>query len=183
MMRIGRRVFFSKQAGPGGYKPRRKGLYWERGQSLIEVALLTPLLAGLLLGVIEIGRYAYISVLVGNAAHAGALYAAQGLAYAYYPPGITAAAKSDYQNNGQNPSTLTVSAPIYACGCESQGVMTPSACSTSASPTAGICATGQDWVETVSVTASGTYKALFNYPWIPSSITVSATSTMNVALY
>jgi len=182
-MTIRRGMAVHKQPRAGAHVPRRRALCWERGQSLIEVALLTPLLAGLLLGVIELGRYAYISILVGNAAHAGALYAAQGLAYAYNPPGITAAAQSDYANNGQNPSTLTVSTPTYACGCESQGVMTPSSCSTSVSPTAGTCATGQDWVETVSVTASGTYKALFNYPWIPSSITVSATSTMNVALY
>ena len=44
------------------------------GQSLLEVALLTPMLLALLLGAIELGRYAYISILVGNAARAGAAY-------------------------------------------------------------------------------------------------------------
>lgn len=44
------------------------------------MALLTPLLLTLLIGIIELGRYAYLSILVGNAARAGAAYGAQSLA-------------------------------------------------------------------------------------------------------
>jgi translation initiation factor 2 alpha subunit (eIF-2alpha) len=34
----------------------------------------------------------------------------------------------------------------------------------------------------VSVTASGTFNSLFNYPGIPASITISKTSSMRVRL-
>ena len=40
----------------------------QSGQSLLEIALLLPFLLLLTIGIIEVGRYAYISVLVGNAA-------------------------------------------------------------------------------------------------------------------
>ena len=49
----------------------------QSGQSLIEIAVLAPIVLSLLLGVIELGRYAYISILVANAARAGALQASR----------------------------------------------------------------------------------------------------------
>ena len=151
----------------------------QSGQSLLEVALLLPLMLLLLLGSIDLGRYAYIAILVGNAARAGAGYGAQNLAFSVDTTGIQAAADNDYQNNGQNVSTLTVSSSV-SCGCDSGGTVTTSGCSTATNPSAGICTSGH-WVVMVSVTASGTYSALFNYPGIPSTMAVSRTVTMRVA--
>ena len=150
------------------------------GQSLLEVALLTPMLLGLLLGVIEMGRYAYISILVGNAARAGAAYGAQSLVVTTDIPGIQAAAKNDFQNNGQDISKLSVT-PSTSCGCDSNGTVTlASSCITASNSSAGTCASGH-WVVMVSVTAFGTFQPLFNYPGIPNPFTVSNTATLRVA--
>lgn len=157
----------------------RGALRTQSGQTLLEVALLTPLLLLLLLGVVEMGRYAYISILVGNAARAGAAYGAQSLAQSVNTAAIQAAADNDFQNNGQNVSTLTVGSST-SCGCDSAGTVAPAGCTTNVNPTAGTCASGH-WVVMVSVTTSGTYNSLFNYPGIPSSITVTRTATMRVA--
>jgi Flp pilus assembly protein TadG len=150
----------------------------QSGQSLLEVALLLPMLLALLLGVIELGRYAYISILVGSAARAGAAYGAQNLVLSVDTAGILAAADNDFQNNGQNIASLTVSS-VTSCGCDNSGTITGFACSTSANLAAGTCTPGH-WVVMVSVTASGTFNSLFNYPGIPKSLTVSNTATLRV---
>ena len=54
----------------------RRAFRSESGQSLLELALLTPLLMFMIIGIVEMGRYAYLSILVGNAAEAGAAYGA-----------------------------------------------------------------------------------------------------------
>src|SRR5260370_23196070 len=95
----------------------------QSGQSLLEVALLLPLLVLLLMGTVDLGRYAYIGILVWNAAEAGALYGAQGLPFSTLTNGIKTAAVNDYQNNGQNASNLTVSSST-SCGCDSGGTIT-----------------------------------------------------------
>jgi Flp pilus assembly protein TadG len=162
------------RSGRGGHDPRI--LLSPSGQSLLEVALLTPMLLALLLGAIELGRYAYISILVGNAARAGAAYGAQNLVLSADTAGIETAADNDY---GPNASNLTVSSST-SCGCDSNGTITGAACSTFAYSKAGTCVSGH-WVVMISVTTSGTFKSLFNYPGIPKSLTVSNTATLRVA--
>jgi Flp pilus assembly protein TadG len=151
----------------------------ERGQSMLEVALLLPMLLILALGVIDMGRYAFLSILVGNAARAGAGYGAQSLPLSVDTSGIQTAADNDFQNNGQNVSGLTVTSSV-ACGCDNDGTVTAAVCSTVTNPSAGTCAAGH-WVVMESVTTSGTFNALFGYPGIPKSITVTKTATLRVA--
>ncbi len=149
----------------------------EAGQSLLELGLITPLLLLILIGVIEFGRFAYVGILVGNAARAGAAYGAQSLAQsADTVPCIQTAADNDFQNNGQNVSTLTVNSSP-ACGCDSSGTLTAAACTGTG---AGLCATGH-WVVTLSVQAEGTYASLFKFPGIPTSVTLNRTCTMRVS--
>src|SRR5216683_2352501 len=158
----------------------------QSGQALVELAFVLPLLLLLALGVIEIGRYAYIAILVGNAAHAGAMYGSLGTNQANDQTGIQNAALYDFSGatsgntntNGQLASALTV-ASVDTCGCDSAGSIITAVCDKKANPSAGTCATGH-WVVTVSVTASGTFNSLFNYPGIPSSIAISRTSTVRV---
>jgi|SRR5690348_1792498 len=152
----------------------------EHGQTLLEVALLTPLLLLLLLGVIEMGRYAYISILVSNAARAGTAYAAQSLPQSADTNGIQTAADNDFLKNGQQASDLTVTSAT-SCGCDSAGTVAAAGCATATNPTAGTCPGGGNWVVFVSVTASGTFNGLFSYPGIPSKMTISRTATMVVA--
>lgn len=157
-------------------------LWSECGQSLVEMALLTPVLLALLIGGIELGRYAYIAILVGNAARAGAAYGAEHLGNSTDTASIQAAADNDFQSNGQNVNTLTVTSTV-SCGCDSGGTVSPdtNAACFPATPLQGTCSSGQHWVVNVSVTASGTFNALFNYPGVPASITINRTAKIRVA--
>jgi Flp pilus assembly protein TadG len=148
----------------------------QAGQTLLELALLLPIFLLLLMGMFDLGRYMYLYILVGNAARAGAAYGAQTLGLSVDTTGIQAAAQNDYQNNG-GVSTLGVNSSV-SCGCDVAGAAPTSvACSGTG---AGVCATGH-WVVTLSVTASGTFSALFPYPGIPASINVSDTANVRVA--
>ena len=145
---------------------------------------MTPILLIFVVGVVEMGRYASLSILVGNAARAGAQYGAQNLAHAADTTGITNAAQNDF-SNGQNLSGLTVSFPgppamtSTVCGCDNGGTITAMATCTSA------C--GNHMVISVKVAASGTFNPLFSYatPLFGylkvNSITVSSTATERVA--
>jgi Flp pilus assembly protein TadG len=164
-----------------------KTLRSSSGQSLLEVALLTPMLLALLLGAIEMGRYAYISILVGNAARAGAAYGAQNLVLSIDASGIKTAAYNDFQNNGQDTSTLMVNSTT-SCGCDTGGSLPAltNSCNSQLNPsidgTIASCSSGGGhWVVMISVTAFGTFNPLFNYPGIPTSLTVSNTATLRVA--
>lgn len=176
--------------GTSGTLLRRPDCRKQRGQTLLEVALLTPMLLLLLLGVIEMGRYAYISILVGNAARAGAAYGAQSRPQSALATDICHAASDDFQGTdvpctggtqsvGPN-GTITVTSST-SCGCDSAGTVATAGCITATNPTAGTCPGGGRWVVFVSVTASGTFSGLFNYPGIPSSINLSRTATLIVA--
>jgi Flp pilus assembly protein TadG len=160
---------------------RRRPL--QSGQALIELALVVPMLMVLALGVIEIGRYAYIAILVGNAARAATAYGAQSLPQSADTVGITAAAVADFQSNGQDATKLQVpsSNQITTCGCDNAGAVVTANCDPQVNPSAGTCTGGAHWVVTLSVTASGTWDSLFGYPGLPTTITVSRTSSMRVA--
>lgn len=161
----------------------------QKGQALLEMALITPLLLALALGVIELGRYAYFAILVGNAAHAGAAYGAQGVQYAQAGPrvscsaagtGIQQAACKDFEGNGQDPGDLSIGSSL-TCGCNSGGSLIPYGCSAaSGNPNAGTCTVGRHWIVMVSVEARGTFQSLFNYPGM-SSITIDRVAMMRVA--
>jgi Flp pilus assembly protein TadG len=155
----------------------------QSGQALVELALMLPALLLFLLGVIEIGRYAYISILIANAAQAGAFYGAQGNgSLSTDTAGIRHAAQYDFagatsgssSTNGQAVSQLNVTSSV-SCGCDSAGTTTTFSCGNS--PT---CAAG-NWVKVVSVTCQGTFNALFSYPGIPSSLVITRTAYMRVA--
>jgi Flp pilus assembly protein TadG len=143
-----------------------------------------PFLLLLLLGVIEIGRYSYAGILVGNAARAGAAYGAEQLGNSCLGcTGIQQAAQNDYLNNGQDASTLTVTFTVK-CGCDSGGVVIGGESASNCYPvgsTPPSCPAGAHWVDDLWVTASGTFTALFGYPGIPSPITISRTATMRIA--
>ena len=154
----------------------------QSGQSLVELAMVLPVLVLLALGVIEVGRYSYIGILVANAARSGAAYGAQSLPQAVNASGVTAAVQNDFQDNTQDATNLSLSSitSSVSCGCDSNGTITTAACSGATNPNAGTCSAGH-WVVMVSVTAGGTFRSLFNYPGIPKSIAISRTATMRVA--
>jgi Flp pilus assembly protein TadG len=142
---------------------REKILSTRGGQTVVELALLLPLLLMLVIGVTEIGRYAYYDILVANAARAGAAYGAQGLAQAADAAGIQAAAHAD----GLNTMTIT---PIQQCGC--------SAASLGGCPSGAVCPTPLVYIQ---VTAMEQFNSLFNYPGLPANLTLTSTVTMRVS--
>lgn len=136
----------------------------ESGASLVEFALVLPVLVVLLIGLVEVGRYTYFSILAANAARAGAQYGAQDTQHAGDTPGMINAAKLD----GQSLSQWSVTAnPL----CSVNG----GALGTCSSPPA----TGTIYY--VSVQVNGTFQPLLHYPGIPSGVTISGNSVMRVA--
>jgi Flp pilus assembly protein TadG len=126
----------------------------ERGGSLVEFALVLPVLTLLLVGVIDFGRAYYLNVEVSNAAYTGAMYGTQNNTDT---TGMQNAATGD----AVDVSGMTATAS-YGCEC-SDGSSPVVSCSTQ--PT---CATNV--VDYVQVTTSYTYKPMFPWPGIPSSL-------------
>jgi Flp pilus assembly protein TadG len=147
-------IFKSERGGAGAR---------QSGQTVVELALLLPLLLMLLIGLTEIGRYAYFDILISNAARAGAQYGAQSLIQAADINGIRTAA----QNDGLAAMTIT---SLQECGCVATAL--------GGCPTGGVCPIPLTYVK---VTASDTYNSLFAYPGIPRSLNLSATVTMRVS--
>jgi Flp pilus assembly protein TadG len=135
----------------------------QTGQTVLEMALMLPLLLMLLVSVIEIGRYAYFDILISNAARAGAQYGAQSLIQAADVAGIRTAA----QNDGLAAMTITSQ---QECGCNAGAL--------GGCPSGGVCPLPLVYVQ---VTATDTYNSLFRYPGIPRSMTLTSTVTMRVS--
>jgi Flp pilus assembly protein TadG len=117
----------------------------------MEMALILPLLCLLILGIIEIGRYAEFSITVANAARAGVQYGSQNLATASDTTGIQNAATRDAVMTP--PLVVT---PTLLCYCSGQ----LQSCDT-------VCATPNIEVIYLKVTTTGTYTPLFKYPGVP----------------
>jgi Flp pilus assembly protein TadG len=157
-----------KIAARGFLQRRRTRRATQAGQALLEVALVTPFLLLLAVGIIEIGRYAYYSILVADAARAGAQYGAQNLATAADTAGIRTAA----ENDGQNLAALHVTVQ-HECGCSGSSI--GGACPATA------CASPNHPLIYVKVSVTGTFNSLFKYPGIPQSIDCDSTELMRVA--
>jgi len=143
----------------------------EKGQAMIEFALLLPVLLVILLGIIEFGRAAFYAIEVADAARAGAQYGSQSLADAANVTNIMAAAQNNAQDMG---GALTVSGnPITTCVCPGSGGV------------AGSCAaalTGCYPLVYLTVTTSYTFTPLFNYPGLPASYNLTGSSTLPVQI-
>ncbi len=67
----------------------------DKGQAFVELALVLPIFILLLVGAAEVGRIAFASIEVSNAARAGVSYGAQNHATASDTTGIQTAATQD----------------------------------------------------------------------------------------
>jgi Flp pilus assembly protein TadG len=134
----------------------------ERGASLVEFALMLPFLTLLLLGVIDFGRAYYVNVEVSNAAYTGALYGTQNHSDT---TGMQNAATGDAPDVAGITATAT-----YGCECSDGSNAMPS-CSTQ--PTCSV-----NVVNYVQVTTSATYKPMFPWPGIPSSLSLQGSAKL-----
>jgi Flp pilus assembly protein TadG len=140
----------------------------ESGQSLLEMTLLTPVLLLLLIGIMEVGRFAYYSIEVTNAARAAVQYGAQSLADSRDIAGLRQAALND----ASDVSGVSVN-PTVLC-----------ACSESPSTYAAICpaigCSGHP-VVFVQVDTTANITPLFHYPGFPSRFTANGHAIMRVS--
>lgn len=147
----------------------------QAGVALMEFALVVPLLALLLVGIIEIGRFAYFSIAVGNAARAGAQYGSYDTTRAVDFTGMQNAAVADGQNNIK---TISATAnDVCTCWNSTTGTEAPSP------PThaqCGVTCTSGRNVTYVEVDTSGNFSSMFSYPVFPSTFAVSAKAIMRV---
>jgi Flp pilus assembly protein TadG len=145
----------------------------QSGQSVLELAILLPFMALLLLGVVDVGRIFYLTLELNGAARAGVQYGAQNPATAVDDAGMVQAAQREAQDVlgtwWGSPSNF-VATSTHVCQC-SDGVGT--ACS------AGACRTPQYIF--VQVDSSAEFRPLFRYLGLPSSITLRGKAIMRVS--
>ena len=138
----------------------------QTGGALVEMAILAPFLILMMLGVVDVGRFMYDGILVGNSARAGAQYGAQNLKFALDGTGMQQAAKND-----ANLTSLTV-LPTHMCVCADG---TSSTCQPSD------CPYPNHRLTYVSVDASDTFTTLLKYPGLPQTVAINRTVVMQVS--
>jgi Flp pilus assembly protein TadG len=141
----------------------------DAGQSLIELALTLPLLVLLLIGAAELGRLAYYSIEVSNAARAGVAYGAQNHVTASNFTAMQTAAQNDAGN-----ITLTTATATNACACS------PSYSATSACSTTFSCSGTERIIEYVQVNTTATVSPMFHYPGASKTYTLTGQAIMRV---
>ncbi len=138
----------------------------EHGASLLELAMVMPLLLLLLMGAVDFGRAYYLAQEIGGAAHAGAEYGA------IYPTDTTGM-RTAALNDAANVPGVSVSVPTYGCECSDTSTTANTNCTSTLS-----CSSNANIVYWVKVKVSATYKTWFPWPGIPSSMTLSRTAVM-----
>jgi Flp pilus assembly protein TadG len=140
----------------------------DRGQSLVELALMFPIFILLLVGAAEFGRLAYAAIEVSNAARAGASYGS-----------LTHITASDFANieliatkDAANLTGVTATA-VDSCACSTGGTIT---CSTALTT----CPSPARIIEYVQVNTAATVGPLFNYPGLPHTFNLTGQAIMRV---
>lgn len=163
-----------------GLAARWRELRGERGDALIEVALICAFFASpLLLGTGEMGFVVYDSIEISNAAHAGSLYGMQSVTYAADTAGMRTVAQAEATDFGAG-LTVTPTA-YYACSSAVGGTQYTG--SNAQSNANAACTGGNNHaLQFVQVRASATVTPMIHCPGLPSSFALSGTSVMEVEL-
>jgi Flp pilus assembly protein TadG len=134
-----------------------------RGQAAVEWALITPVMALLLVVAGDLMRMYYTSIEVNNAAKAGVQYGAQTPGTAADLAGMQQAS----QNDASNLSGMTATASMY-CKC-------PDSSTTFSCGTTNACSDKRVYVE---VDTTATFHSLLQFPGLPSSVQLSGKAQM-----
>ncbi len=157
-------------------RPRRWS--YRKGQSAVELAVVVPVLALLLVVVADFGRVFFVSVAVNNAARAGAQYGSEKPQNAANFPGMELAASTDFGcvasggvtcPNFPNWSTPTAT----QCTCKAANPQTVTLCD------ASYCTHAPTAIY-VTVSTSATYNTLLSYPGVQNSYTLTGKAIMQV---
>lgn len=138
----------------------------QAGASLLETALILPILLLLFLGAMDFARAFYAGIELANAATAGAEYGAQSLGKSVDYAGMIDTAKKD----AQDLSGMTATATSY-CACPDG---TQVNCQTGSCPSYGI---PQVYV---SVTTQYTWQAQVPYAGVPGTVNLQRTVVLRV---
>ena len=144
-------------------RPLLRRFQSDEGASLVEIALVLPLLLFIVLATIDFARGYYFANEVAGAARAGAVY---GTTNPTDSTGITDAVK----DAAPDVSNISLSSSSWGCEC-SDGTSASSSCSSAPSCSANI-------VYYVKVTATASYTTMLPWTGIPSSLTLSSSSEM-----
>jgi Flp pilus assembly protein TadG len=144
-------------------------LWDESGQSLIEVYVILPILMLILVGAVEMGRVAYASIEVMNAAAAGVQYGAQNPITAGDSAGINVVAQNDAAD-----ITLSSVNASRTCVCSAPGS------SVIACPTTGTVCSGSNLETILTVTTQASFNPGFRLPGFPASFTLQGKAVQKV---
>jgi Flp pilus assembly protein TadG len=143
----------------------------ETGGSLVELGFLLPVLSLLLLGTIDLGRFAYMSIEVSSAARAGVQYGQQSGTTSTNITAMQSAATNDAPDLvGAANGNLAATASYWCQRSDGTGV--------SASCAAPPSCSSNHRVHYVKVVTSASYKPWFAYPGIPSTTTLNGQAVM-----
>ncbi len=151
-----------------------RALNEERGQSLVETALLFPMLLVMLLGIVDFGWIAYNYIELTNAANAGVHYAVQNTTTATQTSSIQAAMNTDAAN-----MTSISPAVSLACVCSDSSKKNSDGSTPSCTKYDG-CSAPARLIDTVTVTATKTVSPLIKWPGIPNSVKLTSVAAMQV---
>jgi Flp pilus assembly protein TadG len=144
-------------------------MFWANrtGSSLIETALLIPVMLMMCCGAMDFARIVNAGITVANSARAGVQYGALTPGNSGDTTGMVQAALNDGADLGT--SNLTATARNF---CECTAGTSEVDCSTSCS---GVTPSGY-----TSVTVSYTFKTLVPYPGLPQSVVLTRTANMRI---
>jgi Flp pilus assembly protein TadG len=142
---------------------------WRSGAAAVEFALVTPLMAILLGGVVEIGMSAYQAMQVQSSTEAGILYAIE-----HGASNITAIGQAVVNATGTAGITASP-VPLAFCGCPgASGVVSQNSnCTT-------VCSDGSAPGQYVTVSAALTHHTIMSFLNLPLPATLTASSTVRL---
>ena len=169
------------QAGPQHARPRTLGRLPLRsilkdtlGSGVLELGLIMPAFALLLVVAAEGGRMAYFAIEVSNAARAGVAYASQSTATSTQTTAIQTAAANDAPNLTKI-ATLTVT-PSIACQCANGTTFTTISCGTASST----CTSPSRTVKYAQVNTSAPVNSMFRFAGLPTIYTLQGQAVMRI---
>lgn len=137
-----------------------------RGAAAIELSAIAPFLILMLIGLGDIGRFAYKKMQVQHAANAGGRYAALN--------GYNATAISNAVSSATASTQISASpTPSQFCGCATTTGITTATCSST-------CSSGQTAGTYVKVSSSMSFRAVFNPPLLSYPSTITGQMTVRI---
>lgn len=167
--------------------PRRRR--WERGQTLLEFALMLPFLMLLSVGIVDVGRAIYYTIAINNAAAAGVEYGSRDGNTAVDYLNMRKSAQCDANGgsgiggctNGILP--LANVTAVDGCTCDDGGTGETQTCIQAITNGHAGCSTdcgsGQR-VQCVQVTTTATFEPLFHWIGLPENFTANGKAVMRV---